>query len=73
MNQDHLIYVNAGTGGGVIERSILVSSPNGRGVKIGPPSCGAGATANVVVQLNTMVDNLGPPNIQFSCESQIST
>ncbi|MCC6552468.1 MAG: hypothetical protein IT372_05520 [Polyangiaceae bacterium] len=69
VNQDHLIYVNAGAGGGVIERSILVNSANARGVKIGPPSCGAGATANVVVQLNTMVDNLGPSNIQFSCES----
>ncbi len=69
VNQDHLIYVNAGTGGGIIERSLLVNSPNGRGVKLGPPSCGSGATANVVLQYNTMVDNLGPSNIQFSCES----
>jgi hypothetical protein len=69
VNQDHLIYVNAGTGGGVIERSILVGSPNGRGVKVGPASCGDGATANVVIRYNTMVDNLGPSNIQFSCES----
>jgi hypothetical protein len=69
VNQDHLIYVNAGEAGGVIERCILVNSPNGRGVKLGPPSCGAGATANVVLRYNTLVDNLGPSNVQFSCES----
>jgi hypothetical protein len=38
-------------------------------VKIGPSSCGAAEIASVVVQYNTMVDNLGPSNIQFSCES----
>jgi hypothetical protein len=69
VNQDHLIYVNAGEGGGVIERSILVGSPNGRAVKIGPSSCGNGPIANVVVRYNTMVDNWGPSNVQFSCES----
>jgi len=69
VNQDHLIYVNAGEGGGVIERSILVGSPNGRAVKIGPSSCGNGPIANVVVRYNTMVDNFGPSNVQFSCES----
>lgn len=69
VNQDHLIYVNAGIGGGVIERSILVGSPNGRAVKIGPSACGNGPIANVVLRYNTMVDNLGPSNIQFSCES----
>jgi len=69
VNQDHLIYVNAGTGGGVIERSLLVGSPNGRAVKIGPAACGDGPIANVVLRYNTMVDNLGPSNIQFSCES----
>lgn len=69
VNQDHLIYVNGGIGGGIIERSLLVGSPNGRAVKIGPPSCGNGPIANVVLRYNTMVDNLGPSNIQFSCES----
>ena len=69
VNQDHLIYVNAGEGGGVIERSILVGSPNGRAVKIGPSACGNGPIANVIVRYNTMVDNLGPSNVQFSCES----
>ncbi len=69
VNQDHLIYVNAGIGGGVIERSILIGSPNGRAVKIGPSSCGNGPSVNVVVRYNTMVDNLGPSNVQFSCES----
>jgi hypothetical protein len=69
VNQVHLIYVNAGIGGGVIERSILVGSPNGRAVKIGPSACGNGPIANVVLRYNTMVDNLGPSNIQFSCES----
>lgn len=69
VNQDHLIYVNAGEGGGIIERSILVGSPNGRAVKIGPSACGNGPIANVVVRYNTMVDNFGPSNVQFSCES----
>jgi hypothetical protein len=70
VNQDHLVYVNAGAGGGVLERSLLVRSPNGRAVKLGPPACGAGVTANVVVRYVTMVDNLGPSNVQASCEAR---
>src|SRR5262249_24216021 len=35
LNQDHLIYCNCGSGGGVIERNLLVDSPNGKAVKLG--------------------------------------
>ena len=69
VNQDHLIYVNAQNGPGVIERSLLTHSPNGRAIKLGPPACGAGATTGVSIRYNTMFDNRGPSNVQFSCES----
>jgi hypothetical protein len=65
-NQDHLVYVNAGTGGGVIERSVFARSANGRGIKIGPSSSSGAATGNVVVRYNTFQDNTGPSNIQLS-------
>ncbi|MGA8211191.1 MAG: DUF1565 domain-containing protein [Nocardioidaceae bacterium] len=66
-NQDHLVYVNAGMGGGVIEQSVFAHSPNGRGVKIGPPSATATAPiGNVVIRYNTFLDNRGPSNIQLS-------
>lgn len=65
-NQDHLIYVNGGMGGGVIERNVLAHSPNGRGLKIGPPSGSSSPIGNVVVRYNTFFDNLGPSNLQLS-------
>jgi hypothetical protein len=65
-NQDHLIYVNGGDGGGVIERNVLARSPNGRAIKIGPPSGSTAPIGNVVIRHNTMVDNWGPSNIQLS-------
>jgi hypothetical protein len=65
-NQDHLVYVNAGTGGGVIERSVFARSENGRGIKVGPSSSGGAATGNVVIRYNTFQDNRGPSNIQLS-------
>lgn len=65
-NQDHLIYANSGTGGGVIERNVLARSANGRAVKLGPSSYGAGVVQNVVVRYNTMVENTGPSNVQFN-------
>ena len=65
-NQDHLIYCACGTGGGVIERNLLVGSANGRAVKLGPPNASRGSVGNVTVRYNTMVDNLGPSSIQLS-------
>jgi hypothetical protein len=65
-NQDHLVYLNCGTGGGVLERSILVRSPNGRAVKIGPPDGDGDPVENITIRYNTMVDNQGPSNVQLS-------
>jgi hypothetical protein len=68
-NQDHLIYLNSGTGGGVIERSVLAHSANGRALKIGAPSSGEGEVANIVVRYVTMVDNRGPSNVQLAYDT----
>lgn len=65
-NQDHLIYVNTDARGGIIERSILAGSPNGRAIKIGPPKAGRSKLGDLVIRYNTMVDNLGPSNIRVS-------
>ena len=65
-NQDHLVYVNAGAGGGVIEHNVLANSPNGRGIKIGTSSPSALPMGNVVIRNNTFFDNRGPSNIQLS-------
>lgn len=65
-NQDHLIYINGGTGGGTVTRNIFKTSPNGRGVKIGPPSGGSSPISNVTISYNTFYDNTGPSNIQLS-------
>jgi len=63
-NKDHLIYVNAGVGGGVIERNLLVGSENGRAVKIGPADPLGPTVDNVIVRYNTMYENLGPSAVQ---------
>lgn len=68
-NQDHLIYLNCGTGGGVLERSILAHSSNGRAVKVGTSSKGNGEVANIVIRYVTMVDNRGPSNVQLAWEA----
>jgi hypothetical protein len=65
-NQDHLIYVNTGMGGGTIENSVLAGSKNGRAVKVGPPSAGTNGVGNVTIRYNTMFDNRGPSNVQLS-------
>jgi hypothetical protein len=69
--QDHLIYCETdalyGLGGtGVIERNLLVGSPNGRAVKIGKGSGSRAPTGGVTVRYNTMVDDRGPAQIQLS-------
>jgi len=64
-NQDHLIYVNSTSGPGLVERNLLVGSPNGRAVKVGGAAL-ADVVSDVVIDRNTMVDNLGPSNIQVS-------
>lgn len=69
-NQDHLIYVNNGhAGSGIIERNLLWGSPNGRGVKLGPPSLDVPGTSNITIRQNTFADNRGPSNIQISGSS----
>ena len=65
-NEDHLIYLNSGTGGGVVERNVLANSPNGRAIKIGPGEKNDGDVANVTIRYNTMYRNLGPSNIQLA-------
>jgi hypothetical protein len=65
-NQDHLIYVNAGMGNGLIERNALSRSFNGRGVKVGPSSPSAAPIGNVTIRYNTFYDNRGPSNVQLS-------
>lgn len=64
-NQDHLIYVNS-PGPGRIDNCLLVGSPNGRGVKIGPPSSSSTPLGYVTISQSTLVDNLGPSNVQVS-------
>ncbi|SFK92122.1 hypothetical protein [Geodermatophilus ruber] len=68
-NQDHLVYLNCGTGGGVLERSILAHSSNGRAIKIGGPRRGSGEVGDIVVRYVTMVDNRGPSNVQLAYET----
>jgi len=70
-NQDHLIYVNANSGGngGVIEHNVLARSTNGRAIKVGPSSSTGAAVANVTIRSNTMVDNEGPSNVQIAWSS----
>lgn len=66
-NQDHLVYINARGGPGVVERCVFARSKNGRGIKIGPPSATtSGGIGNVVIRYNTFMDNQGPSNIQLS-------
>lgn len=68
-NQDHLIYVASGNEGGVIERNVLVGSPNGRGIKVGPGSASEAGSDGLVIRYNTLVDNAGPSSIRFSGDS----
>ena len=65
VNQDHLIYVNS-PGPGRIERCLLVNSPNGRGVKVGPSSSTSTPLGNVAIRYNTFDNNTGPSNVQLS-------
>jgi len=66
VNQDHLLYLNCGTGGGVVEDCRLVNSPNGRGIKVGPAAPDLPGVGNLVLRRNVMVDNLGPSNVQLA-------
>ncbi len=70
VNQDHLIYIDNGSeGSGIIERNRLWGSPNGRGVKLGPPALDKAGTSNITIRFNTFFDNRGPSNIQLSGSS----
>jgi hypothetical protein len=70
-NQDHLIYAN--TPGGVngrIRNCLLTNSPNGRAVKLGPPSESSPTVSGISVEYCTMVNNLGPSNVQPSYKTE---
>jgi hypothetical protein len=64
-NQDHLIYANNAISG-VIERNLLYNSPNGRAIKVGSTSSNVDYPRQITIRYNTMFNNLGPSNIQFS-------
>lgn len=68
-NQDHLVYLNCGTGGGVVERSVLARSENGRALKIGSADDDGDPVGNIVVRYVTMVDNFGPSNVQLAYDT----
>ena len=68
-NQDHLIYLNCGTGGGVLERSVLAHSANGRALKVGGADSGDDPVGNITVRYVTMVDNRGPSNVQLAYDT----
>lgn len=59
-NQDHLIYLNGPVSNGVVERSLLYGSPNGRAIKL------SGTARGTIIRFNTMADNRGPTNVQLS-------
>jgi hypothetical protein len=64
-DEDDLVSVNTKDGGGVVERSLLVNSDNGRAIRIGPKKAKGNKTSDVTVRYNTMYQNLGPSNIQI--------
>lgn len=68
-NQDHLIYLASDAVGGTVERNLLVRSPNGRGVKLGPGDLDDTGAHRNVIRYNTFVANEGPSNIQLSGDS----
>lgn len=68
VNQDHLIYVSNAESV-VIERNIFYNSENGRAIKVGPTpevGCNSNNPRNIIIRYNTMYNNLGPSNVQFS-------
>jgi len=66
-NQDHLLYINGGGGGGLIKGNVLVNSENGRAIKVGTVNdIRDPRIRDVHICYNTMVDNQGPSNIQLS-------
>lgn len=67
-NQDHLLYTNSTGLRGRITHNLMHTSPNGRAIKVGPPSKGAGDTNQLEIAYNSMYDNLGPSNIQLAWE-----
>lgn len=68
-NQDHLIYLASDAVGGIVEHNVLVRSPNGRGIKIGPGDLDETGAHSNVIRYNTLVANEGPSNIQLSGDS----
>jgi len=65
-NQDHLVYVNSSGANGVVEGNVLTGSPNGRAIKVGPPSAGSGTVKGLKIRYNTMSRNQGPSNVQLA-------
>ncbi len=70
-NQDHLLYINpdvpaSASDWGVIERNLLINSPNGRAVKVGGASSSSPQSGGVIIRYNTMYNNLGPSSVHYS-------
>jgi hypothetical protein len=55
-NQDHLIYVNTGTGSteGIIERNVMWGATNGSGIKLGGDARDSGGAVGVTARFNTI-------------------
>lgn len=69
-NEDHLLYLNSGRGPGVVEHCLLIGSPNGRAIKVGPASRKGDTVSDIVIRYNTMVDNRGPSNVQLAWDTR---
>lgn len=61
-NQDHLVYVNAGSEptDGVVENNLLFGADNGSGIKLGGSSDDTGGAHGVTVRHNTIIDTAQP-------------
>lgn len=68
-NEDHLIYLNTGRGSGKVDGCLLVGSPNGRAIKVGTADANVGQVRDLLIEDNTMIDNVGPSNVQVGFHS----
>ena len=54
---------------GLVENNLLVNSPNGRAIKVGPPDPSGDPISSLVIRHNTMLNNLGPSDVQVAFDS----
>jgi hypothetical protein len=69
-NQDNLITVAGNARAGIIQRSVLTGSPNGRAIAVGSPRRWEQDPHNVVIRYNTMFDNRGPSNVELAYQTR---